>query len=167
MTVPAETLRHHLEYTTWATNRLMGVAAELTPEELARDFGTADKNIVGSLAHVYAADRVWMNRIEGNTQAGSFISPEDRELALLQREWPALLEKWQQWAAGLTDESVNGKANYHDLKGNPHSTTYWQIVLHVVNHGTHHRGQVAGFLRSMGKTPPPLDLIAFYREKGK
>jgi uncharacterized damage-inducible protein DinB len=33
-----------------------------------------------------------------------------------------------------------------------------------VNHGTHHRGQVAGFLRAMGKAPPPLDLMAFYRE---
>jgi uncharacterized damage-inducible protein DinB len=37
-------------------------------------------------------------------------------------------------------------------------------VLHVVNHGTHHRGQVAGFLRTMGHAPPALDLIAYYRE---
>ena len=165
MSVPADTLRLHLEYTTWASARLMDVVEQLTPEELARDFGTADKTITGSLAHVFAADRVWMKRIQGNTQPGAFISPEDRDLGLLKREWPALLEQWKQWGAGLTDESVNQKANYHDLKGNPHSTTLWQIVLHVVNHGTHHRGQVAGFLRALGKTPPPLDLIAFYREK--
>ena len=38
----------------------------------------------------------------------------------------------------------------------------WQIVMHVVNHGTHHRGAVSGFLRAMGKTPPKLDLIAYY-----
>jgi len=42
-------------------------------------------------------------------------------------------------------------------------TPLWQILLHVVNHATHHRGQVSGFLRAMGHTPPPLDLIAFYR----
>jgi uncharacterized damage-inducible protein DinB len=36
----------------------------------------------------------------------------------------------------------------------------------VVNHGTHHRGQVSGFLRSMGHTPPALDLIAYYRQLG-
>ena len=41
----------------------------------------------------------------------------------------------------------------------------WQIVTHVVNHGTHHRGQVSGFLRTMGHTPPPLDLSFYYREQ--
>jgi uncharacterized damage-inducible protein DinB len=35
--------------------------------------------------------------------------------------------------------------------------------LHLVNHGTHHRGQISGFLRAMDHTPPPLDLIAYYR----
>jgi uncharacterized damage-inducible protein DinB len=39
----------------------------------------------------------------------------------------------------------------------------WKLVFHVVNHATHHRGQVAGFLRTMGRVPPPLDLIAYYR----
>lgn len=167
MTVSADALRLHLEYTTWASARLMDAASKLSGEELARDFGTADASVTGSLAHIFAADRVWMNRIQGNSQPGAFITPEDRNLTLLQREWPPLLKKWQDWGAVLTDDTVTQVANYHDLKGNPHSTTLWQIVLHVVNHGTHHRGQVAGFLRTMGKVPPPLDLIAFYRERAK
>ena len=142
----------------------MDAAAQLTPEERARDFGTADGNMTASLAHIFVWDRIWLARLEGKPPA-AFITPEDRDFAMLQREWPVLLDRWKQWAAGLTDESVLNKAAYHDLKGNPHATTLWQIVLHVVNHGTHHRGQVSGFLRAMGKQPPPLDLIAFYREK--
>jgi uncharacterized damage-inducible protein DinB len=54
---------------------------------------------------------------------------------------------------------------YKDMKGNPYSQPLWQLVLHVVNHGTHHRGQVSGFLRVMGHTPPPLDLVFYYREQ--
>jgi uncharacterized damage-inducible protein DinB len=54
--------------------------------------------------------------------------------------------------------------HYQDMKGNSYTSTLWEIVLHVVNHATHHRGQVAGFLRTLGHTPPPLDLIRFYRE---
>jgi uncharacterized damage-inducible protein DinB len=163
MTVSADTLRMHLDYTSWATARLLAAAGQLSPEELTRDFGTADKNVVGTLAHIFAADRVWMARIQGQPP-GKFITPEDRDLAVLHREWPALLQVWKQWAGGLTDENVGTMASYQDLKGNPYSTAWWQIVLHVVNHGTHHRGQVSGFLRAMGHVPPPLDLMAYYRE---
>ena len=52
---------------------------------------------------------------------------------------------------------------YDDFKGNPWKTPAWQVILHVVNHATHHRGQAAGFIRAMGKTPPVLDLMAYYR----
>ena len=70
----------------------------------------------------------------------------------------------QEWASGLSEDSIGSKISYKDLKGNPYETPLWQIVLHVVNHGTHHRGQVSGFLRALGHTPPPVDLIAYYRE---
>ena len=163
MIISADTLRMHLNYTTWASARLLEAAGKLSPEELSRDFGTADKNVVGTLAHIFAADRVWMARIHGEPPA-KFITPEDRDLALLNREWPALLQGWKQWAGGLNDQSISQMASYQDLKGNPWTTPYLQIILHVVNHGTHHRGQASGFLRAMGHTPPALDLTWYYRE---
>ena len=92
MPVSADTLRIHLDYTAWASARLLEAAAKLSPEELTRDFGTADKNVVGTLAHVFAADRVWMARIQGKRARTKFITEEDRDLALLNREWPALLQ---------------------------------------------------------------------------
>ncbi|MFL6446663.1 MAG: DinB family protein [Bryobacteraceae bacterium] len=39
------------------------------------------------------------------------------------------------------------------------------LLSHVVNHSTHHRGQVSGFLRAMNYTPPPLDLVAYHRQR--
>jgi uncharacterized damage-inducible protein DinB len=121
MTVSPETLRIHLDYTAWAATRLLDAAAQLPAEELTRDFGTADKSVVGTLAHVFAADRVWIGRIQGQAPA-KFITDEDRDLSLLQREWPAVLRSWQEWAAGLTDENVTQVASYHDLKGNAWTT---------------------------------------------
>ncbi|MGH9443542.1 MAG: DinB family protein [Thermoanaerobaculia bacterium] len=159
MHISAETLRIQLEYTEWATNRLLEAAAKLSPEQLARDFGTADKSVLGTLTHVFAADRVWLARIEGTPQE----RPEGYDLPRLGREWGALYARWKSWATALTPPAVEEKLSYKDLKGNPWVSPIWQIVLHVVNHGTHHRGQVAGFLRSMGQVPPPLDLIAYYR----
>jgi len=42
------------------------------------------------------------------------------------------------------------------MNGDPHMNPVWEIVLHVVNHGSHHRGQVSGFLRALGHAPPQL-----------
>jgi uncharacterized damage-inducible protein DinB len=154
-----ETLRTHLRYTEWATNRLLEASARLSGEDLARDFGTADKSVLGTLTHIFGADRVWLARIEGAAQE----RPEGYDLTRLSADWARLSARWKRWASGLTEASVEERISYTDLKGNPWVSPIWQIVLHVVNHGTHHRGQVAGFLRSMGQAPPPLDLIAYYR----
>jgi len=162
MAVPAETLRQHLDYTAWASQRLMGAAAELTPEELTRDFKTSDKTVVDTLAHIFAADRIWLQRIHGNPQK-VFIEPADRDFERLREAWPALHRQWKDWAASLTDQQAAATLSYRDMKGNAYEQPLWQVILHVVNHGSHHRGMVSGFLRAMGHTPPMLDMIFFYR----
>jgi uncharacterized damage-inducible protein DinB len=53
------------------------------------------------------------------------------------------------------------------MKGTPWKQPLWKLVLHVVNHGTHHRSQVSGFLRTLGHAPPPLDLVYFYRQSSR
>ena len=141
---------------------MLEAAGKLTEEELNRDFKTSDKCVVSTLAHAFAADRIWLQRIHGNVQ-NTFIDDNDRRLGTLKTEWPALQQRWKDWAGPLSDQDVVKKISYKDLKGNPYESPLWQILLHVVNHATHHRGQVSGFLRAMGHTPPPLDLIAYYR----
>jgi len=165
MPVSAETLRLQLDYSAWASQRLLSAIANLTPEDLARDFKTSDGNIVHTLSHVFAADRVWLARVQGTPRQG-FIDDNDRQLDTLRQEWPLIHQGWKDWCEGLTDEGARAQVSYRDLKGNAWEQPVWQILLHVVNHGTHHRGQVSGFLRSMGQTPPPLDMIAFYRSLG-
>lgn len=162
MSVSADTLRLQLDYSAWASQRLLDAAAQLAPGELTRDFKTADKSVLDTLVHVYAADRIWLARVSAEPRA-TFIDPEDRDLALLQAEWPALHGRWKLWLRDFSDGDVSRVISYQDTKGRPYSQPVWQIVLHLVNHGTHHRGQISGFLRSMDRTPPPLDLIAYYR----
>ncbi len=163
MAVSADTLRLHLDYHAWASRRLLDVTDQLTPAELSHDFKTSEKNVLDTLAHVFAADRLWLARVRGESPA-TFLAPEDRHLDVLSQQWPAIQQRWKEWAAPLSHQDVPAKIPYRDMKGNPWEQPLWQIVLHVVNHGTHHRGQVSGFLRAMGHNPPPLDLIAFYRE---
>lgn len=164
MSVRVEVLRTHVRYTTWASARIVDSAARLSADELTRDFKSADKHVLGTLGHVYAADRVWLRRIEGASAAPLYDEGERIHLTTLQHDWPVLLGRWQAWVDALQDPSAS--ASYKDFQGNPHSTPYWQIVLHLVNHASHHRGQAAAMMRAMGHAPPPLDLIRYYREVG-
>ena len=84
MSVSVATVRTHIDYHAWATRRLMDAVGELSQEELGRDFGTADKSMLDTLVHVYAADRLWLGRILGHPNPGfaGFITPADRSLGL-------------------------------------------------------------------------------------
>ena len=163
MSVSADTLRLHLDYTAWATRRLLDTVANLSAEDLARDFKTSDKTVLDTLAHVFAADRVWLARIQGNPPV-NFISPKIGSYPFFRKNGRRSRNVGSNGPLQLTDQDVQAKIAYRDLKGNSWEQPLWQILLHVVNHGTHHRGQVSGFLRAMGHNPPALDLIAFYRE---
>ncbi len=157
-----KTLKQHLAYSAWASRRLVEAAAKLSEAELTRDFGTTDKSVLGTLVHVFAADRVWLARVRGHVP-GRFIDLEhDMKMSVLEADWPAVLTGWQEYLDGIAD--LTAPVSYKDLKGNAYATPLWQIVLHVVNHATHHRGQAVGFLRTMGHPPPPLDLIFHYRQ---
>lgn len=159
-----DTLRTHIDYTTWASAKLLEAAAALTPEELTRDFGASEHSVVGTMGHIFAADRIWLHRVQGVSPV-PFIDPSERDLAVLQSEWPKILEAWRNLAAAWTEESLSDSISYKQMNGQPFSTPIWQTVLHMVNHATHHRGQAVGFIRAMGHQPPKLDLIFYYREQ--
>jgi uncharacterized damage-inducible protein DinB len=165
MPVSPDVLRAQLAYTAWASQRLVDAAALLAPEELNRDFQTADHSVLGTLVHVFAADRLWLARLKGEAQR--FATDADPSLQALQTEWPTLMKRWDAWAASLSDEQAGARVAYTDMKGRHWEQPLWQLVLHVVNHGTHHRGQASGFLRALGHTPPVLDLAAYYRESDR
>lgn len=162
MSVSADIIRGHIDYTAWASGLLLDAARQLSPEELNRDFQTADKSVLGTLLHIFGADRLWLQRIRGDAPS-ALLQPEDRDFARLEQAWPAVHRGWKQWAAGLSDAQIVEHISYRDMAGHPHQQPAWQIVLHVVNHGTHHRGAVSGFLRAMGHPPPKLDLTFYYR----
>jgi uncharacterized damage-inducible protein DinB len=164
MPVSANVLQDHLAYSAWASRRLLNAAGQLTPEELTRDFGASEKCVLRTLVHIFAADRIWLARISGQSPT-VFTTDADYSMAVLENDWPALYAQWMAWAQNLTDAAAQQDLAYKDMRGNSYLQPAWKLVLHVVNHGTHHRGQVSGFLRAMGKTPPVLDLVAYYREQ--
>jgi uncharacterized damage-inducible protein DinB len=151
-----EEIRLHISYSGWASRKLLDATLALSEEEQRREFGVSHKNLIGTLEHIFFADRIWFSRVVDPS-----VLESQETLAVA---WPKIQQRWEDWAAALTDREISRIVDYKDLKGNPHRTPVWQIALHVVNHATLHRGQAMSLLRQLGFAPPPTDLIFYYRE---
>lgn len=151
----AEEARTHIDYSGWASRRLLDAALQLPDEQLYREMSVSHKSVFETLSHIHKADRAWLQRVTGTQieQSGPLAS-----------DWPAIQKGWEQYAAGLTDADLERVIAYKDFRGNPHESKLKEIVLHLVNHATLHRGQVMGMFRQLGIQPPPTDLIFYFRE---
>ncbi|WP_407570134.1 DinB family protein [Deinococcus altitudinis] len=149
-----------LDYTAWATERLLNALHPLTPEELARDLGSSHGGVSGTLEHLYGSDVIWTARLCERPAIRFSDLPPLPPLEVLKPQWLALQTGRRDFVAGLHPEQGTGYAN---LKGEAQSNTVGEIVRHLVNHSAYHRGQVVTLLRQLGHPAPNTDLIAFYR----
>ena len=153
----------HLRYSGWASRRLLEAARALAPDDISKPMGVSHQSLLGTLAHIYFADRIWYRRTVDPSMPApdpSYVPP----LESLTAEWQELQKKWEAWSDSLTDADLERKVQYRYMNGDPGETPAWQIVMHLVNHATLHRGQAMGLLRQLNTKPPGTDLISYYRE---
>ena len=150
--------RLHLRYSTWASRKLLEAARQLNPKDLTRAVGVSHGSILGTLGHIQLADWIWYTRV-----VESIPRPETT-LEGVEKAWPEIHRRWEAWADALTDADLARVLDYKALDGSAYQSPLWQIVLHVVNHATLHRGQVMAMIRQLGIAPPGTDLIYYYRE---
>lgn len=149
----------HLRYSAWASRKLVEAIRGVSDAELEKPVGISHSSLLGTLSHVLWADWLWFTRVVEPMEKPA----QTREV--LETVWPGLQDKWVAWAERANEVEMNRVVEYVSiLDGQKARTPAWQIVLHVVNHGTLHRGQAMGMLRQMAIAPPHTDLMNFYRE---
>jgi uncharacterized damage-inducible protein DinB len=164
-----QALQTDLEYSAWADLLVLEVCAHLAPEELARDLGCSHRNIIETLFHFYDGERFWTECLRANAlppldTMGTTVqptAPPEQTFAVLQRSWPKLWSEALQWFAALSADDLTIQLTSHLAVGDVHLTR-WQILRHMINHSTMHRGQVIAMLRMLGKQPPDTNLMSFY-----
>ena len=165
MHVSASTVLEHLDYSLWASQRLVDAASQLTAEELTRDFGTADGSVLGD-PRPYLRSGSRVDRPHRRRSAQDL--PSSPSLTCTCPFSKVIGQQCNSAGTRLLRTSTTTPCKPScptpTQRSNPYQNTILQIVLHVVNHATHHRGQVSGFLCAMGHRPPPLDLMRFYHE---
>ena len=160
MKIDASFLALQLDYTRWASERSLQAARVLTLDELGRALGDSYKGVLGTLVHIYQSDRIWLSRLQGTPRFTLGDLAEVWTLDSLAQAWSKTALTYRDWLSGVSD--VEAKLHYKNLAGQEHSLPLWQVVLHVVNHATYHRGQITTMLRQLGHRPVPTDLHVFY-----
>lgn len=160
----AEEFRQLYAYNRWANRRILEAVTGLPDDDLACDLGSSFPSVLATLAHLLAADWVWLRRWYGESPDGV---PEEWELSSLEdvrSRWDDVEAERSGLLATLDDAALDRVVDYRTTAGVPYTSRMDEMLRHVVNHSTYHRGQVVTMLRQLGATPPATDLIAFYRE---
>lgn len=153
-------------YNRWANQRILHAAAGLSDAQ----FCTPQLAELGSvrqiLVHVYGAEWIWRKRCEEGVSPAALPPEEDFvDFDALHTRWQAEEEAMHAFVAGLTDARIEGEMSYRTTSGRDMAAPLWQVLLHVVNHGTQHRAEAAVLLTALGRSPGDIDLIVYVREK--
>lgn len=164
MQMDRQFFRDHFAYSRYATNLLLDACRRLGPEELHRCNFTPFKSLFGTLMHIFQADRIWLERVQGIHKP--FGREEDASLTLdeLGIAWNALYDGWDEWLTGAGD--FDGTLVFPSvLRKRNLEAPLAQALLHVVNHASYHRGQVSMLLRQLGHESATNDLIFYVVDK--
>ncbi len=152
-------------YNAWANRRLFDACGQLTEAERQAQRPSFFGSIHATLDHLLLADLVWLSRLDGQDRG---IRSLDQRL---HADWSGLCaaraefdKAFAAFVDGLAEPDLERLVRYVPFTNpQPVETPLVQVLTHMVNHGTHHRGQVHGLLSATSVPPPPLDLIYFLR----
>jgi uncharacterized damage-inducible protein DinB len=156
-------------YNAWANARLYGMARGLPDASYRQNVGAFFGSLHGTLNHLLVTDRIWMHRFTGIGD-----SPKTLD-AILFEDLPSLELARQkedagivQYIDGLSNSDIGHDVTYVMTNGIPQRYPLEDLLAHLFNHQTHHRGQAHTILTLLGiAEPPPLDLSAMLRESGQ
>ncbi len=154
-----------IDYHYWARDRLLDAVGGLSTEQFTEEMVSSFPSVRDTLVHAYSSEWAWYSRWVGRSP-GAPLSPSGfPDLPTLRRAWVEHESAVRAFVGDLGEAGSGRVIDYRLFNGQAGSSTLAEMVRHVVNHASYHRGQVVTMLRQLGATPPrSLDLITYYRE---
>lgn len=152
------------DYNRWANARMLVACGSLTIEQWDRDLGHSWGSVHGLLTHMFAAEAVWLARWKGISpkalrQQADF--PTYRDLCLA---WETLAAEANLFVESCDEKALKQDVTYTNTKGESRTFPLGHLMLHLANHSTHHRGELAAMLATLGVPHPEDDLLWYLRE---
>lgn len=153
------------DYNWWANDLLLDAAGQVDLVWFVAPAPISHGSPRGTLIHVLSAEWVWRQRCQEGISPPSLLA-EDQfpDLPSLRSFWEQEMRAMGDYLAGLDENDLNRPVRYTNTQGRKFETILWQILVHVVNHGTQFRSEAAVVLTQLGHSPGDLDFIAFLRQ---
>lgn len=159
-----ELLQSYASYNYWAHKSFTDVILNMDENLHQQIVKSSFPNLYATVLHIWDAESIWWQRMNGHEQLvipSKQFNPSMKEVVngLLHQS-----QQWETWAKQCSEDELKKTFEYKNLKGLSFHSTIWQVVQHVFNHGTYHRGQLVTMMRELGVTEiPATDFIHWCR----
>lgn len=152
------------DYNYWAQERILRQVAHLSTAQYQADAGFSWGGVGGTLAHLLGTERSWRSRWQG-TEGAAPTPPAFDTAAAYGAAWEENRAQMRAYLDTLRDDELDREVAYV-RSGQRYSHALWTQLVHVVNHGTQHRGEIGVMLTNLGHSPGDIDFSAFMRQRG-
>ena len=152
-------------YNAWANRVMFDALAALPPGEAEKPRATLFRNMVHSMNHNYVIDRIFQAHLEGRSHEYAARNTQDHPpLAELRRAQEDVDAWYVDWAGTIAEPALDETVRFQFVGGGEGAMTRGQMLLHVVNHTSYHRGFVADLFFQVPARPPVTDLTVYLRD---
>lgn len=157
-----ELIHHYAGYGLWADLRFLRRLEREPDDTLDAPAPGSFPTLRATLLHIRDAEHTWWGRLTGTPTA--WPASSDRSIAGAEEHF----QRFHDLVIGCDEDALRMAKEYRDLRGSAHRQPAWQMIMHCINHGTQHRGQLITQMRSLGLAEIPAnDLVAYQRAIAK
>lgn len=153
--------RHFFEYH-FTENRHIwqDYISQLSPKQFTQELGYSHGSVRDQIVHIISVDDTWFSGLQGDEIPEPLDPADFPNLESIRKYWDGVEQKMRGYLAALQDEALSTRP----LEGEDEDLQVWQVLLHVVNHGTDHRAQILRLLSDLGVKTTSQDYIFFVYE---
>jgi len=153
------------DYHYWANAGLLRACEALKPEQWDLPLGPSWGSVHRLLVHMLDAERIWLARWQGDSPTALLKSEELPTLASVRQAWASIEAQLRAFVGQCDDARLDRDLSYANTKGVRYASPLVHLMLHLANHGTHHRGELAALLTLLEVPHPEDDLLYYLREQ--
>lgn len=154
------------EYHIWANNAVCNWLENLSDKQWKQPVVSSFNSLHETILHTANAEKIWVERFKKHSKFELLTPTFNGSNEDLIKLWKKISQSLQEFIEQMPDDSLQQKLLFKNTKGIEYNLPYYQLLAHIINHSTYHRGQLVTMLRQVGFTDlSSIDITTYFRIK--